>query len=81
MALLIRQCCARLRAAAAGLAVLILGGAAAATAAPLELAVKATYLYKLAPFVSWPSTGWATPTAPLVICIQGARPVRAGGWT
>lgn len=41
---------------------------------PLELAVKATYLYKLAPFVSWPPSAWPDPGAPLVICIQGKDP-------
>jgi hypothetical protein len=41
---------------------------------PLELAVKATYLYKLAPFVTWPATAWGAPNAPLVICIQGQDP-------
>jgi hypothetical protein len=40
----------------------------------LELAVKATYLYKLAPFVSWPAGTYAAPNAPLVICVQGADP-------
>ena len=40
----------------------------------LELAVKATYLYKLAPFVSWPAGAYASPNAPLVICVQGADP-------
>jgi len=40
----------------------------------LELAVKATYLYKLAPFVSWPASAFASSTAPLVICVQGAGP-------
>jgi hypothetical protein len=41
---------------------------------PLELAVKATYLYKLAPFVTWPASAWADQGAPLVICIQGKDP-------
>ena len=41
---------------------------------PLELAVKATYLYKLAPFVTWPASAWADPAAPLVICVQGKDP-------
>ncbi len=41
---------------------------------PLELAVKATYLYKLAPFVSWPASAFAAPEAPLTICVQGADP-------
>ncbi|HEY3949572.1 YfiR family protein [Phenylobacterium sp.] len=40
----------------------------------LELAVKATYLYKLAPFVSWPQASWAAPNAPLTICVQGVDP-------
>ncbi len=35
----------------------------------LELAVKASYLYKLAPFVVWPATAAAGPT--FVICVQG----------
>jgi hypothetical protein len=40
----------------------------------LELAVKATYLYKLAPFVEWPDVVFNTPTAPLQICIAGQDP-------
>lgn len=40
----------------------------------LEVAVKATYLYKFAPFVSWPPAVWAAPAAPLTICVQGADP-------
>lgn len=39
-----------------------------------ELAVKATYLYKLAPFVNWPPAAYAAPNAPLTICVQGADP-------
>jgi hypothetical protein len=39
---------------------------------PLEAAVKATYLYKLAPFISWPPAALA-PDGPLVICVQGPR--------
>ncbi|WP_372785698.1 YfiR family protein [Phenylobacterium sp.] len=65
------------RAAAAGLAVLILSAVSPAQAqgpGGLELAVKATYLYKLAPFVSWPPTAYAAPNAPLVICVQGQDP-------
>jgi YfiR/HmsC-like len=63
------------RARLAGLAILSLAAAAPAQAEPsLELAVKATYLYKLAPFVSWPAQAWAAPNAPLLICVQGADP-------
>lgn len=54
---------------------LLLGPAApaAAGADSLELAVKATYLYKLAPFVTWPASAGQAPV-PLVICVQGADP-------
>lgn len=37
----------------------------------LENAVKATYLYKLAPFVAWPATAFNAARDPLVICVQG----------
>lgn len=52
-------------------------GSAAADRGDLELAVKATYLYKLAPFVSWPASALPAPGAPLVICVQGADPFGA----
>ena len=61
------------RAILLALTVLLLCGGAAADE-PLELAVKATYLYKLAPFVSWPDAAFADGAAPLVICIQGKDP-------
>lgn len=41
---------------------------------PLEYAVKATYLYKLAPFVDWPSGTFASPDAPFDICVVGRDP-------
>ncbi|MBS0333215.1 MAG: YfiR family protein, partial [Proteobacteria bacterium] len=74
MAVLIRR---RLGAAAAlgGLALVIAASAGrAAESDTLELAIKATYLYKLAPFVSWPQAVWAGPGAPLTICVQGLDP-------
>jgi len=40
----------------------------------LEYAVKATYLYKLAPFVNWPPGTFKTPDAPFDICIVGLDP-------
>jgi hypothetical protein len=49
-------------------------GPARAGGGDLELAVKATYLYKLAPFVNWPPSAYAGPGAPLTICVQGADP-------
>lgn len=46
------------------------GPAGAQPVANLETAVKATYLYKFAPFVTWP----AAPGESLTICIIGADP-------
>lgn len=40
----------------------------------LEYAVKATYLYKLAPFVNWPARTFTSPDAPFSICILGHDP-------
>ena len=40
----------------------------------LEYAVKATYLYKLAPFVNWPPGTFASPDAPFDICVLGRDP-------
>lgn len=40
----------------------------------VEYAVKAAYLYKLAPFVEWPSAVFATPSSPLVLCVAGDDP-------
>jgi len=49
---------------------------ARANVGDLELAVKATYLYKFAPFVNWPPA--ALPAEdPLVICLQGQDPFGA----
>ena len=44
---------------------------------PLKLAVKAAYLAKFPPFVVWPETTFAAPTAPLVLCVQGDDPFGA----
>lgn len=56
---------------------LLLPASARAQSSALELAVKATYLYKLAPFVSWPAGVLNGPEEPLVICIQGQDPFGA----
>ncbi len=61
------------------LLVLMLMGAKshAQSAAPkvsLEYAVKATYLYKMAPFVNWPPHTFASPSAPFQICVVGQNP-------
>ena len=47
---------------------------AAATGPSLELAVKAAYLAKFAPFVVWPEATFAGPTTPLTLCVQGDDP-------
>ena len=60
---------------AVALAVCLVATAAAAGAGPpLELEVKAAYLAKFAPFVVWPQTAFASPSAPLVLCVQGDDP-------
>lgn len=43
----------------------------AAAGGPSEAAVEATYLYKFAPFVTWPATD---DTRPFTICIVGDDP-------
>jgi hypothetical protein len=40
----------------------------------LEYAVKATYLYKLAPFIDWPPDAFASAEAPFTICVVGDDP-------
>lgn len=44
---------------------------AAVAADSLELAVKATYLYKFAPFVQWPTSAFGASDSPLRICTAG----------
>jgi len=40
----------------------------------LEYAVKAAYLVKFAPFITWPDGAFASSSAPLTICVEGADP-------
>jgi hypothetical protein len=40
----------------------------------LEVAVKAAYLYKLAPFVGWPAASPDEASAPFTLCVVGADP-------
>lgn len=42
--------------------------------ASLERAVKATYLWKFAPFVEWPANAFKSPDSPFVICVLGGNP-------
>ena len=51
--------------------VLALGDArATAQDRSLEYAVKATYLYKFIPFIVWPSAAFASPAAPIDVCVS-----------
>src|SRR6185295_16921977 len=56
------------------LAACLLGVLAAAGAAEPEYAVKAAYLVKFPFFVEWPASAFASPTAPLVLCVIGDDP-------
>jgi hypothetical protein len=40
----------------------------------LEYAVKAAYLTKFAPFIDWPDGVFASPAAPVTVCILGNDP-------
>jgi hypothetical protein len=46
----------------------------AAMAEPLEYAVKAAYLVKFPFYVEWPTGAFASPSAPLVLCVVGEDP-------
>ena len=48
--------------------------AGAGQPASLEYPIKATYLYKFAPFVTWPESAFDTPSSPFVLCIVGEDP-------
>ncbi|WP_199228669.1 YfiR family protein [Azospirillum sp. TSH100] len=50
------------------------GGVGAASAEPLEAAVKATFLYKFIAFVSWPQTAFAAADSPFRLCVEGSDP-------
>jgi hypothetical protein len=47
--------------------------AVTAHAAP-EYSIKAGYILLFTRYVEWPSTAFATPSAPIVICVLGADP-------
>jgi len=57
-------------------ALFVAGAARPATAEvnPLATAIKASYLYKMAPFVDWPAGAFPTPTSPFVLCVVGRDP-------
>jgi YfiR/HmsC-like len=63
----------RRRALLAG--IIVSGLAMPAQADPsLEYAVKAAYLPKFLPFITWPDTAFASPTEPVRICVLGNNP-------
>jgi len=43
----------------------------------LEYPIKATYLYKFAPFIQWPAAAFPSAESPIVICVSGANPFGA----
>lgn len=62
-----------------GLAILILAALAfppmaGADENGLALAVKAAYLVKIQPFISWPAASFANEVAPFAICVAGQDP-------
>jgi len=57
------------------IALLVLWGTTAVSAdGSLEYAVKATFLYKFAPFIEWPNSAFASPTSPFNLCLVGDDP-------
>lgn len=52
-------------------------GSARSDGAPLEYAVKATYLHKFAPFVEWPSPEAEFPGNNFTVCVVGNDPLGA----
>ena len=54
--------------------ILLLASVSAAQTPNLEYRIKAAYIFNFAKFVSWPSTAFATPEAPIVIGISGKDP-------
>jgi hypothetical protein len=52
---------------------LVLAGGARADVS-LEYAVKAAYLPKFIPFITWPDVAFAGPSTPVTICVVGADP-------
>ena len=71
----------RPRAAASGFvlvcALVLCAPLAATQSDSVEYAVKATYLYKFAPFVEWPRGTFPSPTSPVTLCIVGDDPFGA----
>jgi hypothetical protein len=58
-------------------AFVLAGTAYGAARTSLELAIKATFLYKFAPFVEWPAAAFETPASAVNICLVGSDPFGA----
>ena len=56
------------------LAALFLQPAAGAEGTGLALAIKATYLVKIQPFITWPASSFPNPGSPFLICVAGEDP-------
>lgn len=69
---MVRHWCRWLAAAIGSVAAGVAAPAAAAPAS-LESAVKASYIFKFAPFVEWPANAFAAG-APFTICLSGQDP-------
>jgi hypothetical protein len=63
--------------AVAGLTTALPRPAAQASPHDLEIAIEATYLAIIPHFVTWPAAALPGPSAPFVLCIQGADPFGA----
>lgn len=53
---------------------IVSGGPGRAQASASESAVKATYLYKFAPFVRWPASAFPSQSSPFHLCVVGNDP-------
>jgi hypothetical protein len=61
--------------ALAAVAILLASSATSrAQSGSLEYAVKATYVFKFPPFVTWPAGAFATASSPITFCVVGASP-------
>ena len=56
------------------MAIAILPGRTLSRDNDLEAAVKANYLYKFTPFVTWPASAFAGAASPFNLCVLGADP-------
>jgi hypothetical protein len=58
-------------------AVLLASATVGFAATSLEIAIKATFLYKFGPFVEWPAGAFESPAAAFNLCVVGQDPFGA----